>query len=149
MASHISDDVSKKITQEDPSIQGPSGSRSVGESDHSGIRKSIPGNQIAQAKPPTFPKLKIKYPNMETVGIQIVEPQYKRSFDVGDNIEFLSNDSGMKGCWFRCKEWIPSYKVAVSDKLGMRYTGRLTVRPQPLEDSSDCSFELGAAVDAW
>ncbi|XP_006351004.1 uncharacterized protein [Solanum tuberosum] len=175
MAGHISDDVSKKITQEDPSMQGPSGSRSVGESCHSGIRKSIPGNQIAQAKPPTYPKLKIKYPNIEPVGIQLVEPQYKRSFDVGDSIEVLCNDSGMKGCWFRCKvlqvsqkrmevqyidiqdceslekleEWIPSYKVAVSDKLGMRCTGRLTVRPQPLEDSSDCSFELGAAVDAW
>ncbi|KAH0713542.1 hypothetical protein KY289_009501 [Solanum tuberosum] len=175
MAGHISDDVSKKITQEDPSMQGPSGSRSVGESDHSGIRKSIPGNQIAQAKSPTYPKLKIKYPNIEPVGIQLVEPRYKRSFDVGDNIEVLCNDSGMKGCWFRCKvlqvsqkrmevqyndiqdceslekleEWIPSYKVAVSDKLGMRCTGRLTVRPQPMEDSSDCSFELGAAVDAW
>uniref|UniRef100_A0A0V0IB65 Putative ovule protein n=1 Tax=Solanum chacoense TaxID=4108 RepID=A0A0V0IB65_SOLCH len=155
MGGHISDDVSKKITQEDPSMEGPSGSRSVGESDHSGIRKSIPGNQIAQAKPPTFPKLKIKYPNIEPVGIQLVEPQYKQSFDVGDSIEFLCNDSGMKGCWFRCKvlqvsqkrmkvqyndiqdceslekleEWIPSYKVAVSDKLGMRCTGRLTVRP--------------------
>ncbi|XP_027768660.1 uncharacterized protein LOC107003636 [Solanum pennellii] len=163
------------IAQEDPSMQGPSGSRSVREGGRSGIRKSTPGNQIAQAKPPTYPKLKIKYPNIEPVGIQLVEPQRKRSFDVGDNIEVLSNDSGMKGCWFRCKvlqvsqkrmhvqyndiqdcesleklkEWIPSCKVAVSDKLGMRSSGRLTVRPQPLEDSSDCSFELGAAVDAW
>lgn len=84
-------------------MQGPSGSRSVREGGRSGIRKSTLGNQIAQAKPPTYPKLKIKYPNIEPVGIQLVEPQRKRSFDVGDNIEVLSNDSGMKGCWFRCK----------------------------------------------
>ncbi|KAH0775966.1 hypothetical protein KY290_007377 [Solanum tuberosum] len=31
----------------------------------------------------------------------------------------------------------------------MRCTRRLTVRPQPQEDSSDYYFELGAAVDAW
>ncbi|KAH0713905.1 hypothetical protein KY289_009864 [Solanum tuberosum] len=175
MAGHISDEVSQNITREDPSTQGPRGSRSVGESDHSGIRKSIPGNQIAQAKPPTYPRLKIKYPNIEPVGIQLVEPQYKLCFEVGDNLEVLCNDSGMKGCWLRCKvlqvsqkrmkvqyddiqdcdslekleEWVPSYKVAGSDKFGMRCTGRLTVRPLPLEDSSVKSFELGAAVDAW
>lgn len=34
----------------------------------------------------------------------------------------------MKGCWFK---------------------GRLTIRPQPWEDSSDYSFEVGAVVDAW
>ncbi|KAM3201724.1 hypothetical protein P3L10_034087 [Capsicum annuum] len=33
-------------------------------------------------------------------------------------------------------EWIPSYRVANPDKLGTRCTGRLTVRPRPLEDSS-------------
>lgn len=31
----------------------------------------------------------------------------------------------------------------------MRCTGRVTVRPWPLEDSSDYFFEVGAAVDAW
>ncbi|WMV53851.1 hypothetical protein MTR67_047236 [Solanum verrucosum] len=175
MAGHISDEVSQNITRENPATQGPRGSRSVGESDHSGIRKSIPGNQIAQAKPPTYPRLKIKYPNIEPVGIQLVEPQYKLCFEVGDNLEVLCNDSGMKGCWLRCKvlqvsqkrmkvqyddirdcdslekleEWVPSYKVAGSDKFGMRCTGRLTVRPRPLEDSSVNYFELGAAVDAW
>uniref|UniRef100_A0A3Q7IS61 BAH domain-containing protein n=1 Tax=Solanum lycopersicum TaxID=4081 RepID=A0A3Q7IS61_SOLLC len=49
----------------------------------------------------------------------------------------------------KLEEWVPSYRVAGSDKLGMRCTGRLTVRPRPLEDSSDYSFEVGAAVDAW
>ncbi|MCD7451707.1 hypothetical protein HAX54_013090 [Datura stramonium] len=169
----------KDITREDPSRQGPRGSRSVGEyqkleSGHSSIRKSIPGNQIAKSKP-TCLKLKIKFPSRGPVGIQLVEPQRKLSFEVGDNLEVLCQDSGMRGCWFRCKvlqvsqkrlkvqyddihdcngpekfeEWVLSYGVASSDKLGMRCTGRLTVRPRPPEDSSDSSFEVGAAVDAW
>ncbi|KAM3283505.1 hypothetical protein P3S67_027150 [Capsicum chacoense] len=165
----------KDITLEDPIKQGPKGSRSVGGSHSSGIRKSIPGNQQAKAKPPTCPKLKTKIPSSGPAGVQLVEPQFKLSFEVGDNLEVVCQDSGMRGCWFRCKilrvsekclkvqyddildcdgpekleEWIPSYRVANPDKLGTRCTGRLTVRPRPLEDSSDCSIEVGAAVDAW
>ncbi|XP_075080706.1 uncharacterized protein LOC107766548 [Nicotiana tabacum] len=171
----------KHITHEDPLERGPRRSTSVKEcpkleSSHSGIRKSIPGNQIAKAEP-TCQKLKIKLSSRGLVGIQLVRPkvQCKLSFEVGDNIEFLCQDSGMRGCWFRCKvlqvlhkrlkvqyddiqdcdgpgkleEWVPSSRVADSDKLGMRCTGRFTVRPQPPEDSSDLSFEVGAAVDAW
>ncbi|XP_055827592.1 uncharacterized protein LOC129895843 [Solanum dulcamara] len=165
----------KDITREDPSTQRLRGSRSVDESGHSGIRKPIPGKQIAKAKPPTCPMLNINFPSIGSVGIQLVEPQCKLSFEVGDYLEVLCQDSGMRGCWFRCKvlqvsqkrmkvqyddiqdcdgpekleEWVPSYRVAASDKLGMRCTGRLTVRPRPLEDSSDIFFEVGAAVDAW
>ncbi|KAG5574394.1 hypothetical protein H5410_054528 [Solanum commersonii] len=46
------------------SCSGLKGSRSVG--DHSGIRKPIPGNQIAKAEPPTCLKLKIKFPSVGT-----------------------------------------------------------------------------------
>lgn len=102
-AGHISDEVSKNITREDPSAQRSSGSRSVDVSSHSGIRKSIPGNQISKSKPPTYPKLKIKFPSVRPIGIQLVEPQNKLSFEVDDNLEVLCNDSGMRGCWFRCK----------------------------------------------
>ncbi|PHT30928.1 hypothetical protein CQW23_27265 [Capsicum baccatum] len=165
----------KDITREDPIKQGPRGSRSVGGSRSSGIRKSIPGNQLAKATPPTCAKLKTKIPSSGPAGIQLVEPQFKLSFEVGDNLEVLRLDSGLRGCWFRCKvlkvsekclkvqyddiqdydgpdkmkEWVSSYRVADSDKLGMRCTGRLTIRPRPPEDFSDCSFEVGAAVDAW
>ncbi|XP_049353371.1 uncharacterized protein LOC125817908 [Solanum verrucosum] len=172
MAGHLADEVSKHITREDPPTQRLRGSRSVGKS---GIRKPIPGNPIRKVEPPTCLMLNIKFPSIVPVGIQRVEPQYKLSIEVGDNLEVLCQDSGLRGCWFRCKvlevsqkrmkvqyddiedcdapekleEWVPSYRVAGSEKLGMRCTGRLTVRPRPLEDSSDYSFEIGAAVDAW
>ncbi|PHT30926.1 hypothetical protein CQW23_27263 [Capsicum baccatum] len=165
----------KDITREDPIKQGPRGSRIVGGSCSSGIRKSIPGNQLAKGTTPTCPKLKTKIPSSGPAGIQLVEPQFKMSFEVGDNLEVLRRNSGLRGCWYRCKvlkvsekclkvqyddiqdydgpdklkEWVSSYRVADSDKLGMRCTGRLTIRPRPPEDFSDCSFEVGAAVDAW
>ncbi|KAM3328127.1 hypothetical protein P3S68_033589 [Capsicum galapagoense] len=133
------------------------------------------GKQIATAKLPNYPMLKVKFPSSGPAGIQHVESQHKLSFEAGDNIEVLCQDSGMRGCWFRCKilrvsekrlkvqyddildcdgpekleEWVSSYRVADSGKLGMRCTGLLTIRPRPPEDFSDCSFEVGAAVDAW
>lgn len=39
--------------------------------------------------------------------------------------------------------------MADPDKLGMRISGRLIIRPWPPEDSSDSSFKVGAAVDVW
>lgn len=47
MTGHISNEDSKNITREDPSMQRPGGSRT--------------GNQIAKAKPPTQVKFKIKF----------------------------------------------------------------------------------------
>lgn len=39
--------------------------------------------------------------------------------------------------------------MAAPDKLGIRWSGRLTTRPCPPKDSKDLTFEVGALVDAW
>lgn len=47
------------------------------------------------------------------------------------------------------QEWVPLYKVAMPDKLGMRCSDRPTIRPAPPNDQVDLSLDIGAAVDAW
>lgn len=96
-------------------------------------------------------------------------------FEPDDKIELLCEDSGVRGCWFRCtvlkmgscrakvryeeleaqdgcgklEEWVSLAKVAVPDKLGMRVSGRLTMRPSPAECVAPRVCEMGVAVDAW
>ncbi|KAM3283521.1 hypothetical protein P3S67_027166 [Capsicum chacoense] len=60
------------------------------------------GKQIAMAKLPNYPKLKVKFSSSGPAGIQLVESQHKLSFEAGDNIEVFCQDCGMRGCWFRC-----------------------------------------------
>ncbi|KAK6934590.1 Agenet-like domain [Dillenia turbinata] len=118
---------------------------------------------------------------------------------------FRGQDSGIRGCWFRCiilqpsgkpmkvqyddlqdedgcgnlewyrlskimrldcsteslrvltqmvscsdKEWIRASRVALPDKLGMRCSGRSTIRPRPpATNHADLVFELGTPVDTW
>ncbi|PHT30925.1 hypothetical protein CQW23_27262 [Capsicum baccatum] len=78
------------------------------------------GKQIATAKLPNYPKLKVKFPSSGPAGIQLAESQHK----------------------LLKLEWIPSYRVANPDKLGTRCTGRLTVRPKPPEDTTTLYFDL-------
>ncbi|XP_052201341.1 uncharacterized protein LOC127807495 isoform X2 [Diospyros lotus] len=139
-------------------------------------KPSINGNQISKNEP-TYKKLKIKLSNRELGSFNLVgpEPSSHGYLKVGEKIELLSQDSGIRGCWFRCKivqasqkclkvqyvdvldadgsanleEWVPAFRVAAPDKLGMRCPGRPTVRPWPSEDLSDFSLEVGASVDAW
>ncbi|KAL3521828.1 hypothetical protein ACH5RR_014662 [Cinchona calisaya] len=146
------------------------------ETAYSGVTNLIPEKQVEKCEP-THRKLKIKLSIQGPAAVKLVgfKTSQASSEDDGENIELLCQDSGIRGCWFRCKilqtsqkgikvqyydvqdvdgpgkleEWIPAPRVAAPDKLGMRFAGRLTVRPWPHHDSSNCSFEVGDSVDAW
>ncbi|KAL3820597.1 hypothetical protein ACJIZ3_006502 [Penstemon smallii] len=98
-------------------------------------------------------------------------------WSIDENVEVLNQDSGLRGCWYRCKILdsskekkslkvqycglmlsgenkkfkviIPSNRVANPDKLGMRFTGRLMGRPWPCQEFPDLKFKVGDAADAW
>ncbi|XP_062013644.1 uncharacterized protein LOC133730016 isoform X1 [Rosa rugosa] len=142
---------------------------------YSSIRNLHTQSQLKNCVP-TYPKLKIKL-SRKAIGVETVEsaPQCPVSFKVDEKIELLCQDSGIRGCWFRCKvlqtsqkllkvqyddvqdvdgsgnleEWVPAFRVAAPDKLGMRCSGRLTIRPCHPSDSAMSSFEVGVPVDAW
>ncbi|KAI5583442.1 hypothetical protein BDE02_06G014800 [Populus trichocarpa] len=169
----------EELTHDYPTSVGSKRSRTSKEQDRlesgSGLRNWACGNQIAKCKS-GYPKLKLRLSKV-SMGIEFVIPQSKCSapFKVNEKIEMLCQDSGIRGCWFRCKvlqssqkhlkvqyedvqyvegsgnleEWVPASRVAAPDKLGMRCLGRKTIRPHPQNHSTDHIFEVGAPVDAW
>lgn len=96
-------------------------------------------------------------------------------FKAKEKIELLCQDSGIRGCWFRCtvlqisrrqikvqyddvededgcgnlEEWIPAFRLAMPDRLGMRYSGRPTIRPAHPHSETVLALQAGAPVDAW
>ncbi|CAM6064847.1 unnamed protein product [Sphagnum tenellum] len=95
-------------------------------------------------------------------------------FEVGDRVELLCQDSGLRGCWFKgvltrrvsrrlkiqyeelqnedgegnLEEWVSAWRLAGPDKLGVRIVGRTTVRPFPTPCTS-ADYYIGQAVDVW
>ncbi|CAL1392770.1 unnamed protein product [Linum trigynum] len=133
---------------------------------------SLPDSKVVESCPPVC--------GGQTVALLSkteVKANPHQHLKVGHEVEVLSQDSGIRGCWFRARiikkhkdkvkvryddiqdasdeakkleEWMLASRVANPDKLGIRISGRITVRPAP-ELDKDCLIDVkpGAAVDVW
>ncbi|XP_051145890.1 uncharacterized protein LOC127261647 [Andrographis paniculata] len=94
---------------------------------------------------------------------------------IGSQIEVLSQDSGIRGCWFKAsiikkhrdklkiryldlkdalddskglEEWILASRIATPDTLGIRLPRRTMIRPAPINVVSS-SLKVGCIIDAY
>ncbi|PKA49711.1 hypothetical protein AXF42_Ash004252 [Apostasia shenzhenica] len=146
---------------------------------HNGLKKDHLGMRISINTWPECEKLECDLTAQRPMSVKFIGPrnQAKLPFDISEKIELLCQDSGIRGCWFSCsvvqishsrlkvqykdvqneddcgnlEEWVPAYRVAASDKLGMRLSGRFTIRPCPEFDNlpETAALQIGTAVDAW
>ncbi|GAA0158661.1 hypothetical protein LIER_15625 [Lithospermum erythrorhizon] len=105
-------------------------------------------------------------------------PNCWQHLTVGSQVEVLSQDSGIRGCWYRAlivkkhgdkvkvryediqdaadeskklEEWLLASKLAVPDEYGIRFTGRSIIRPilSSSQNSFPSNVNVGSIVDVW
>uniref|UniRef100_A0A1D1YNX4 Origin recognition complex subunit 1 n=1 Tax=Anthurium amnicola TaxID=1678845 RepID=A0A1D1YNX4_9ARAE len=146
--------------------------------DRLSVRPSGHATQITTSGP-TYRNLRFGISERKALAVKFIGPRPRilQPFKIDEKVELLCQDSGIRGCWFRCtvlqlslkrlkvryddlqdedgyenlEEWVPAFRPAATCKLGMRCSGRLMIRPcRPHDNSAEIVvFEIGSAVDVW
>lgn len=146
--------------------------------DSLGVKASSHANHTKNCKP-AYQNSKYDLTIRRPLSVKFIGPRNSVTppFDIDEKIELLCQDSGIRGCWFKCtvlqlshkrvkvryddvqdedgcgnlEEWVPAFRRAAPDKLGMRYAGRLNIRPSPSDHflPEGVLLDIGTPVDVW